>query len=350
MTLAAPQADLAPATTVAGAGRSRRGLALGLSAAVLLACVVASIAFGARDVGLADIIDGLFAVDPQSVAAIAVRERIPRTALALVAGAALGVAGALLQAVTRNPLADPGILGVNTGASLFVVAGIAFAGISTLQQYIWLALAGAGVTAVFVYLIGSMGRGGATPVKLALAGAATTAALTSLISAILLPRIDVMTVFRFWQVGGVGGATWEAMFTVAPFLLVGAVVALLSARPLNVLALGDEVAVGLGVNTGRVRLVAGLAAVLLCGATTAVAGPIAFVGLMVPHAVRLLTGPDQRWILPLSAVAGAAVLTLSDVIGRVVGRPGELEAGVVTALLGAPVLIAIARRTRMRAL
>lgn len=349
MTLAAPKADRAPAPAV-GARRRRRGLALAIGVGVLLACVVASVAFGAREVALAEILDGVLGADPQSLGAITVRERIPRTVLALVAGAALGAAGALLQAVTRNPLADPGILGVNNGASLFVVAGIAFAGIDTLQQYIWLALAGAGLTSVFVYAIGSTGRGGATPVKLALAGAATTAALSSLISAILLPRIDVMTVFRFWQVGGVAGATWEGMLTVAPFLGLGAVLGLLSARPLNALALGDEVAASLGVRTGRIRLVAGLAAILLCGATTAVAGPIAFVGLMVPHAVRLVTGPDQRWILPLSAIGGAAVLTVSDVVGRVAGRPGELEAGVVTAFLGAPVLIAIARRTRMRAL
>ncbi len=349
MILTAPKTEPAPAPA-AGAGRSRRGSAVLVGGLVLLACVIASVAFGAREVGLVDVIDGLFGADPQAVAAIAVRERVPRTVLALLAGAALGVAGALLQAVTRNPLADPGILGVNTGASLFVVAGIAFAGITSLQQYLWLALAGAGLTAVFVYLIGSMGRGGATPVKLALAGAATTAALSSLVSAILLPRIDVMTIFRFWQVGGVGGATWEGMLTVAPFLAVGALVAALCGRPLNVLALGDDTAAGLGVRPGRIRLIAGAAAVLLCGAATAVTGPIAFVGLMVPHAVRLLTGPDQRWILPLSAIGGAAVLTLSDVVGRVAGRPGELEAGVVTALLGAPVLIAIARRTRTRAL
>ena len=349
MTLAPPKPELAPASA-AGAGRPRRGLALGLGAAVLLVCVIASLAFGAREVGLDDILAGLSGADPQTVGAIAVRERIPRTVLALLAGAALGVSGALLQAVTRNPLADPGILGINHGASLFVVAGIAFAGIDTLQQYLWLALAGAALTAVFVYLIGSMGRGGATPVKLALAGAATTAALSSLVSAVLLPRIEVMTVFRFWQVGGVAGASWEGMLTIAPFLGVGALIAALSARPLNALALGDEVAAGLGVRTARVRLLAGLAAVLLCGATTAVAGPIAFLGLMVPHVVRLLTGPDQRWILPLSAIGGAAVLTVSDVVGRVAGRPGELEAGVVTALLGAPVLISIARRTRVRAL
>lgn len=347
--LAAPTLDGVPASP-AGARRRRRALALGLAGVALLACVAASLAFGARDVSLGDVLGGLLASDPGSFAEVAVRERIPRTVFALVVGAALGLSGALMQAVTRNPLADPGILGVNTGASLFVVAGIAFAGITTTGQYLWLALAGAAVTAVFVYAVGSVGRGGATPVKLALAGAATTAALSSLVSAILLPRIDVMTVFRFWQVGGVGGATWEALAAVAPFLAIGAALGLLSARPLNALAMGDELAAGLGVRTGLLRLLAAVAGVLLCGAATAVAGPIGFVGLMVPHAVRLVTGPDQRWVLPLSAVGGAVVLTVSDVVGRLAGRPGELEAGVVTAFLGAPVLVAIARRSRMRAL
>jgi len=349
MTLTAP-ATTRTAAPVADVRRRRRALAVGGGAVALLVCVLASLAFGAREVGLADLLDGLLATDPQTVAAIAVKERIPRTVLCLVAGAALGLSGALLQAVTRNPLADPGILGVNHGAALFVVAGIAFAGVDSLQQYIWLGLAGAALASVFVYLVGSTGRGGATPIKLALAGAASTAALSSLTTAILLPRIEVMTVFRFWQVGGTGGASWEGILTVAPFLAVGAVIGLTSARPLNAMALGDEVAAGLGVHTGRVRLLAGLAGILLCGATTAVAGPIAFVGLMVPHAVRLVTGPDQRWVLPLSAVGGAVVLTLADVVGRVAGRPGELEAGVVTAFLGAPVLIAIARRSRIRAL
>lgn len=347
--LAVPALDTAPASA-AGARRRRRILALSLAGVALLVCVAASLALGARAVDLGDVLGGLLTSDPQSFAEVAVRERIPRTVLALIVGAALGLSGALMQAVTRNPLADPGILGVNTGASLFVVAGIAYAGINTIGQYLWLALAGAAVTAVFVYAVGSVGRGGATPVKLALAGAATTAALSSLVSAILLPRIDVMTVFRFWQVGGVAGATWEAMAAIGPFLAVGAVLGLLSARPLNALAMGDELAAGLGVRTGLLRLLAAVAGVLLCGAATAVAGPIGFVGLMVPHAVRLVTGPDQRWVLPLSAVGGAVVLTISDVIGRIAGRPGELEAGVVTAFLGAPVLVAIARRSRMRAL
>ena len=277
-----------------------------------------------------------------------VNERIVRTVFSLAAGAALGVSGALMQAITRNPIADPSILGVNTGASLFVVIGIAFWGISTAEQYIWLALSGAGLTSVFVYGIGSMGRGGATPIKLALAGTATSAALSSLVTAIMLPRGQVMDVFRFWQVGSVGGATWDSIFLVAPFLAIGVLAGVFSAPALNALALGDDVATGLGVQTGVLRITSAIAGVMLCGAVTALAGPIGFVGLMAPHAVRLVLGPDQRVLIPMSAVAGACVLSLSDVIGRLLGAPGELEVGVVTAFIGAPILVAIAVKSKVR--
>lgn len=318
--------------------------------ALLAACVIASFAFGARVVGLGDIVEGLTSADPTSIGAVAVAGRVPRTVLGVLTGAALGLAGALMQAVTRNPLADPGILGVNTGAALAVVLGIAFLGITSMGQYLALALLGAALAAFAVYAIGSLGRGGATPIKLALAGAAMTAALSSLVSAILLPRVDVMNVFRFWQVGGVGGATWPAITALVPFLLVGAALAVVTGPALEAMAMGDDVAVGLGVQVGRTRILAATGGVLLCGAATAVAGPIAFVGLMVPHAVRLLVGPSQRWILALSVLGGASLLVLGDTLGRVIGRPGELEAGIVTAFLGAPTLIMIARRARMSAL
>ncbi|EEH64868.1 iron chelate uptake ABC transporter, FeCT family, permease protein, partial [Actinomyces urogenitalis DSM 15434] len=279
--------------------------------------------------------------------AVAVAERLPRTATALVAGAALGVSGTLMQALTRNPIADPGILGINTGASLAMVTVIAFAGITTLPQYLWTALIGAGLTAVFVYLVGSLGPGGATPVKLALAGVAATAALSSLISAVMLPRAAALTDFRFWQVGSLGRGTWQSLATVAPFLLVGALLALVVASPLNSLALGDEMAVGLGVHVARTRVLAAAGGVVLAAATTALAGPIGFVGLMVPHAVRMVIGADNRWVLPASALGGAALLTAADVVGRVIARPAEVSVGVVTAFIGAPVLILIARGTKL---
>ncbi len=325
--------------------------ALSVGSLICLAiCVIASLAFGARYISFSEVIDALLHFDAASISHVVVRERIPRTVFGLVAGASLGVSGVLMQSITRNPIADPSVLGVNTGASLFVVSGIAFFHINTAGQYIWFALAGAAVTAVFVYGIGSMGRGGATPIKLALAGAATSAALSSLVSAIILPRTDVMNAFRFWQVGSISGATWKGISSVLPFLILGLVIGILASPALNALALGDDVATGLGVRTGTVRIAGALAGVLLCGATTALAGPIGFVGLMVPHTVRLLCGPNLRLIIPMSAVGGSIVLTLADVIGRLIGSPSELEAGIVTAFLGAPILIIIAMRTKVRSL
>ena len=312
--------------------------------------ILLSLAFGARFVSFREVLNALIARDNTSFNALVVRERIPRTVFSVIAGASLGVSGALMQAITRNPIADPSILGVNTGASLFVVSGITFFGISSASQYIWFALAGATITAIFVYGIGSLGSGGATPIKLALAGAATSAALSSLLSAVILPRTEVMNAYRFWQVGSVSGATWEGIATILPFLIIGIVIALLSTSALNALALGDDIATGLGVRTGFVRIVSALAGVLLCGATTALAGPIGFVGLMIPHTMRLICGPNMKYIVPMSAVGGAILLTISDIIGRLIGNPGELEAGIVTAFFGAPILIIIAMRAKVRSI
>ena len=316
----------------------------------ILLCIMGSLALGARFVSINEVIDALINRENTSFAALVVRERIPRTVFSLLAGAALGVSGAIMQAITRNPIADPSILGVNTGASLFVVCGIAFFRINTASQYIWFALAGAAITAVFVYGIGSLGYGGATPIKLALAGAATGAALSSLVSAIILPRTEVMNSFRFWQVGSVSGATWEGIASVSPFLMIGIIIAMLSTPALNAMALGDDMATGLGVRTGVVRITSAFAGVMLCGATTALAGPIGFVGLMIPHTVRLICGPDLKVIIPLSAVGGAMLLTVSDIIGRLLGNPGELEAGIITAFFGAPILIIVAKRAKERSL
>ncbi|WP_318617490.1 iron ABC transporter permease [Sporosarcina sp. YIM B06819] len=313
-------------------------------------CVLASLAFGSRIVGWDELMAGLFQPDVQSHGANVVRQRIARTVFCLMCGAALGVSGALMQSVTRNPIADPSILGVNTGASLFVVCGISFLNISTASQYIWFALAGAIITAIFVFGIGSMGSGGATPLKLVLAGAATSAALSSLVIAIMIPRSNVMDQFRFWQVGSVGSGNWSTISTFIPFLLVGILIALFSAPALNALALGDEVATGLGVRTGTLRLIAAFGGVLLCGAATALAGPIGFIGLLATHVIRLVIGPDLRYIIPMAALSGAIILMISDVCGRLIGSPGELEVGVVTAFIGAPILIILTMKTKMRAL
>lgn len=310
---------------------------------------IASVTFGVLDVGWDDLVAALGgAQDTTAQAAVAKRE--PRTVLGLLVGAALGVSGAVMQGVTRNPLADPEILGVNAGASLAVVIGIAFLGLASPLGYIWFAMTGAALAAVFVYTVGSLGRGGATPLKLALAGAATSVALSALVSAILLPRAQDMETFRFWQIGGVGGGTWAKIALILPFLGAGLVISLLSARALNSLALGDEMAAGLGENVLRARLLAALGGVVLCGAATAIAGPIGFVGLVVPHVVRLLFGVDHRWLIPISALAGAALLTGADVVGRLVGGTEEIQAGIITAIVGAPFFIWIVRRQKVREL
>lgn len=341
-------------TTVPDAATLRRPVTvrlawLGVAIVVLAALCVVSVAFGVRTVSVGDIFAGLSG-DTSGVAQAAVVTRIPRTVLAVLVGAALALSGTTMQAVTRNPLADPGILGVSGGAALAVVIGIAFFGMSDPYAFIGTAILGAAGAAIFVYVVGSLGRGGATPLKLALAGAAASAAFMSLVSAILLPRVDIMESFRFWQIGGVGGATWDRIAVVLPVLAIGAVVCLVCARGMNSLALGDDLAAGLGERVGRTRLIASAGAVVLCGAATAVVGPIAFVGLVVPHLCRLLVGTDHRWLLPFSAVIGAALLVAADVIGRVVARPGEIEVGIITALIGAPVFIWIVRRQKVREL
>ncbi len=317
---------------------------------LLAVSITASLLFGARVISMQELMDGLFYPERDSHGANIVRKRVSRTIFALMCGAALGVAGALMQAVTRNPLADPSILGVNTGASLFVVFGIAYFNITAADHYIWLALIGAGLTAVFVFGIGSLGQGGATPVKLVLAGAATTAALSSLVTAIMIPSTYAMDQFRFWRIGSVGSGTWDSILILFPFLMAGLLIAILTAPALNALALGDEAASGLGVRPGFFRFGGALGGVLLCGAATALAGPIGFIGLLATHVMRLVLGPDLRFVIPMSALAGAIILTISDVAGRLAGSPGELEVGVVTAFIGAPILIFLAKKSKVRSL
>lgn len=331
--------------------RPRRRRAAGLLGLLVVLALVAlaSVAVGSRAVGWSDIVSGVGGAQ-DTIAQAAVAKRVPRTLLAVVVGAGLGVSGAVMQAVTRNPLADPGVLGINTGAALAVVVGIAWFGMTSPHAFVWTAIAGAAATAVFVYTVGSLGRSGPTPLKLALAGAATSAAFSAFVVAVTLPRADIGANVRSWQIGGVGGSTFDTFALVVPFLAAGAVLSLAAAGGLNALALGDDVAAGLGQRVALTRASASLGAVLLCGAATAVCGPIGFVGLVVPHLCRLLVGVDHRWLLPFSALAGAVLLTASDVIGRIVARPGEVDVGIVTALVGAPFFIYVVRRQKVRAL
>jgi iron complex transport system permease protein len=310
--------------------------------------VLASIAYGTKSIPLGTVWDALWHYDRHIDDHLIIRTlRIPRTVVGLGVGAALGLAGAVMQGVTRNPLADPGILGIEAGASLAVVIAIHSFGISSLSSYVWFAFAGAAVASVVVYVLGSLGRGGARPVKLALAGAALAALLSSLTSGILLLDVDTLDRFRFWVVGSLAGRDGTVAAQVVPFLVVGTVLALASARSLNTLALGDDMARSLGQRVHVARGVAGLSVVILCGAATAAAGPIGFVGLTVPHVARAIVGPDYRWILPWSLVLGPTLLLGSDVVARLVVRPGELQVGVVTALLGAPFFIALVRRRKL---
>jgi iron complex transport system permease protein len=314
---------------------------------VLAVVVVDSLVWGARDIPLGTVWDALRAPVAGDNDHLVVQDlRVPRTLVGLVGGAALGVAGALMQGVTRNPIADPGLLGVNAGASLLVVVSIAFLGVTSVGGYVWFAFGGAAIAAVVVYGASSMGWEGVTPVKLALVGAAFTAVATSLVTLVLLTDLRALDEFRFWQVGSLLSRSPSLVLTLVPFVVVGLVLALVASPMLNLMALGDDVARGLGQSLALGRGVVMVAVVLLCGSATALVGPIAFVGLVVPHVVRFLTGPDYRWIVPLSAVLGPALLLAADVVGRLVARPSELEAGLVVAVIGAPVLVLLVRSSK----
>ncbi|MFG3104474.1 iron chelate uptake ABC transporter family permease subunit [Streptomyces sp. NPDC048182] len=328
--------------------RRLRVLALALGIALVLLVALASLLVGAKSVGPHAAWDAL-AGRPGTADARFVRAmRLPRTGLGLAAGGALGLAGALMQALTRNPLADPGILGVNAGAAAAVVVAIGFAGLTTFTGYVWFALAGAAAVTGLVHLIGAAGAGGATPARLVLAGTAVAAALTALTSTVLLMRPDVFDAFRFWTVGSLAGRDAGTLWQVLPFLAAGVLLAGVSAGPLDVMAIGDEGAAALGARVRVTRLLVVVAVTLLCGAVTAAVGPVAFVGLAVPHLARAVAGPDHRWIFAHATVLGALLLLGADVLGRAVARPAELEVGIVTAFLGAPALIALTRRPRRR--
>lgn len=322
-----------------------RSAGLVASLAVLAVIAVLGIAVGAKQIPLDQVWHGVFHYSGSDTDVVIRDVRFPRTLLGLIIGAALGLAGTVMQALTRNPLADPGVLGINAGASAAVVSAISFFGVTSLDGYVWFAFAGAAVVSVAVYVLG--GTRSATPVRLALAGTALTAVLVGYINAVNLMDTAALDKMRFWTVGSLASATLPTVGRIAPFLAVGGVLALLLARPLNALALGDDQARALGARLTRTRVLAMLAVTLLCGGATAACGPIVYVGLMVPHVVRAITGPDMRWILPYSAVLSPVLLLGADVLGRVVARPGELQVGIVTAVVGGPVFISLVRRRRM---
>jgi iron complex transport system permease protein len=331
--------------------RTRRWVALAVAFGLLVIVLVLSLALGARGIEISQVWPALFSPEAGNNDHLVIRElRLPRTIAGLLAGLALGVAGSVMQGVTRNPLADPGLLGVNAGASLAVVFAISVLSITNPTGYIWFAFAGAAAAASVVYAIGSLGREGATPVKLVLAGTAVTAGITSVISLILISDTDTLNTFRFWSVGSLASRDLEAVRLVIAFVIGGLILAAISGRMLNLVALGDDLARGLGQRIYVSRVVAAGAVVLLCGSATALAGPIVFVGLVVPHIVRPFTGPDYRWIIAVSAVVGPSLLLIADIVGRLIVSPSELEAGLVVAVIGAPVMIALVRRVKLAGL
>lgn len=323
--------------------RAARSLGLLLSAVILVLVALASIAIGAKALSPDQVWHGLFH-DTGTYGDVVVDQRLARTVLGLLAGAALGLAGAVLQALTRNPLADPGLLGINAGASAAVVTAITWFGVTSLTGYVWFAFLGAAAVGALVWFLG--GSRGATPVRLALAGTAISAALYGYLQATMILDDAALGRMRFWTVGSLASATNSTILQVLPFLAAGTVLALALARPLNAVAMGDDTARALGADLGRTRALAMLAATVLCGAATAACGPIVFVGLMVPHVVRSFTGPDLRWILPYATVLSPVLLLGADVVGRVVARPSELQVGIVTAITGGPVFVFLVRRRR----
>lgn len=334
-------------------GGVRRASALGPGLAVLCAVLALvgflSVTMGSRSIGLSEVLHALFSLDSDGPisSTVTLEMRVPRTLLGILVGAALGVAGAILQGVTRNPLADAGILGINSGAAAFVVLAITVLGVRGIGVYVWFAFAGAIAALALVYAVASLGREGATPVKLALAGAAVTAGLASVTSGIVMTNVDALNELRFWQVGSLAGRYTPILTGVAPFLLIGLAASLGFGRAINGIALGEDVARGLGQNVTRTRAAAFAVVAILAGAATAACGPIVFVGLVVPHLARFICGPDYRWILPYSMLLAPIVLLLADVLGRMAAAPDEVQVGVILGLIGAPAFIAIVRYGRL---
>lgn len=299
--------------------------------------------FGLRPIQWVDIGQAVFLFDPTNPEQIVVRQiRLPRLLAAVLAGAALGMAGALMQGMTRNPLADPGLLGVNAGASMGVVVSIMALGITDPSLLIWVALGGALVASVLVFLLG--GGNQANPARLILAGAAVSALFLALGRSLLLVSQQTLEVYRFWVLGGFDGIEYATLLALLPFFIAGALIAMIGSFSLNALMLGDDTARGLGIRVGLARLIVGLGIVVLCGATVSMAGPIAFVGLIVPHLARWLAGPDMRWMVLFSATIGACLMVGADLLGRLALFGGNMQAGVMAALIGGPVLIWLVRK------
>nr|WP_254699288.1 iron chelate uptake ABC transporter family permease subunit [Rhodococcus sp. SGAir0479] len=336
--------------TSLAAVRRRRLLGLAALTLLLLLVLFASVAVGARPLSFGEVFHALFQATGSETDIIVRTLRIPRTLLGLVVGIALGVAGALIQGHTRNPLADAGLLGLNAGAAFFVVLAIYTLGLTSPGEYLWFAFAGSAAASIVVFGLSSIGNGKASPLSLALAGAAVAFFLQAMTNAVVIVDQTSLDGYRFWVVGSVSGRGIDIFWQVLPFLVLGLVIAVASTPSLNVISLGEDVARSLGTNVALSRTIGIVAITLLTGAATAACGPIAFVGLVVPHVARAITGPDYRWLVPYAGLLGGLMLVMSDVIGRVVVRPGELQVGIVLAVVGAPFFIALVRRRKLASL
>lgn len=310
----------------------------------VLCLLMGSIMLGAADISPETVLSSIFEFDETSFDHLVIQTvRLPRVLAGAIVGASLAVAGAIMQGLTRNPLASPGILGINAGAAFAVVLAVFIMGSPPLSTYAVFAMIGATAAAIIVYGLGSMGRGGATPLRLTLAGVILTAFIGSFTTAILIMDQDTLDQIRFWTVGSLAGREWNLLHQTAPFMITGMIGALLLARQITTISLGDDIAAGLGQNTAIVKGLSAIVVVLLAGGAVALAGPIGFVGLVAPHLVRFLVGVDYRWILPYSASVGAILVILGDMVARIIIRPQEVPVGIMMAILGAPFFIYLAR-------
>ncbi|MFF1509771.1 FecCD family ABC transporter permease [Streptomyces sp. NPDC058326] len=341
---AAPPPSPPPRTTPRIAAR---GVVAVLLVTALVAAACASLAIGTKAVPLSDVLHAIGGGTDGD--AVVIRElRMPRTFLGLLVGLALGAAGAVAQDITRNPLGDPGLIGISAGGAFAVAVGIGAFGLTSSYEYIWFAFLGGALAGLIAYAVGGTGYGGATPAKLALAGAAVTVLLDAGTNTLVLLDVRTLDQYRFWAVGSLAGRDAQLGVELLPFIVVGLLLAIGLSGRFNALALGDDLATTLGTKVRTTRLLGALTVILLTGAAVAAAGPVTFVGLVVPHVIRAFTGPDARWLVPCSALGGATLMLSADVVGRMVARPGELEAGVVTAMLGAPFLALLVKRGKLK--
>jgi iron complex transport system permease protein len=316
-----------------------RWIGLGLGAIVLVICLVYSITLGARDIPLRTILESFVSFDQSFDHLVIQTVRLPRSLMAMAVGVALAVSGALMQGLTRNPLAETGILGIEAGGALAVVVTLFLFGSSSLTVYAAVAFLGAAIAAVTVYGLGTLGRGGATPLNLTVAGAAMTAFISSLTTAILIVSQRTLEEIRFWLAGSLAGRDFDVFLQVLPFMVLGLVLALFLGQQITTLSLGEDIAKSLGQRTVWVKVLTAISVVLLAGSSVAIAGPIGFVGLVVPHMVKFFIKTDYRWIIPYSAVLGALLLLVADIAARVLLKPQEIPIGVMTAMIGAPVFV-----------